>query len=590
MSDDEETSLDDLTDPVLGAALFAMDPSGFGGIRLRAGPGPEREAWLSLLTELLPKHSPLRRCPAAIADDALLGGLDLAATLQTGRPQAQRGLLAQADGGVILCAMAERLPAGAAARIAAAFDLGEVRLARDGFETRSPARFGMVLLDEGQSGEEQPPSALVHRCAFTVSATAIGLGDVAAAPFDREAIDTARRLYAARGPLPSGLTEGLCEAAEAFGVASPRPVLFAVRATSALAALARRPEATVEEAALAARLILAPIARRLPAPDETKEPDQPLEDPPADSTSQDQAEQAPQPSDAPPTDILVAAVQAALPAEVLAALAQGLPSRGPEARDPGGGGTRQASRRRGRPQGVRAAKLRPGDRLSIIDTLRAAAPWQPVRHALQPDRTGLLVEPSDLRIRQFKHERSAVTIVIVDASGSSAFQRLAEAKGAVELLLAQAYRTRAHVALIVFRKTDAQIVLPPTRSLARARKLLADMPGGGGTPLAAGLDAGLGLALQERARGRTPRLLVLTDGRPNITRSGEPGRPVAEADALASATAIRAAGVTAVYIDTSPRPGPQADRFARAMGASFVALPQGDAYAVLRAAEGEPAR
>jgi magnesium chelatase subunit D len=202
----------------------------------------------------------------------------------------------------------------------------------------------------------------------------------------------------------------------------------------------------------------------------------------------------------------------------------------------------------------------------------------------------LLIEASDLRLRQFKHERGAVTIVVVDASGSSAFQRLAEAKGAVELLLAEAYRTRAHVAMIVFRKTDAQLALPPTRSLSRARKLLADMAGGGGTPLAAGLDAGLALALQERARGRTPRLLILTDGRPNITRSGEPGRPAAEADALSAAQAIRAAAIASVYIDTSPRPGPDANRFARAMGAAFAALPRGDAHAVLQAAENHTVR
>ena len=585
---DEPAPLDDLPDPILVAALFALDPQGFGGVRLRGGPGPERDAWLELLAELIPQDAPLRRCPASIADDALLGGLDLSATLQTGRPQAQRGLLARADGGVVLLAMAERLPATAAARIAAAMDQGVVRIAREGFAAVEPARFGVVLLDESQSPEEQPPSALTHRCAFSLSAAGITLGDVAAAPFDREALDAARALFRTRSALAPALTEALCEAADAFGITSPRPALFAVRAASGLAALAGRAEASVEDAALAARLTLAPFARRLPTSEEAPPPPPPpdnleADDPPPESP--DQEPDAAIPDQAPPTEILVAAVQAALPAEVLAALAQGSETRGAESREPGGGGARNASRRRGRPLGVRAAKLRPGDRLSLIDTLRAAAPWQPLRRKLQPDRSGLLVQPSDIRIRHFKQERGAVTIVVVDASGSSAFQRLAEAKGAVELLLAQAYRTRAHVALIVFRKTEANLVLPPTRSLSRARKLLADMAGGGGTPLAAGLDAGLALALQERARGRTPRLLILTDGRPNVTRSGEPGRPTAEAEALAAATAIRVAGIQSVYIDTSPRPGPEADRFARAMAGSFAALPRGDAYAVLEAAE-----
>jgi magnesium chelatase subunit D len=591
-----QASLAELSDPVLVAALFALDPHGFGGVRLRGGPGPERDAWLELLEELLPKSAPFRRCPASVSDDALLGGLDLVATLQSGQPRSRPGLLTQAHDGVILFAMAERLPAASAARVTASLDQGLVFLARDGIKTRAPARFGVVLLDEGQSSDERPPTALLDRCAFAVSSSAIALGETAAAPFDRDSLQEARRRFAARPAVSDALLNALCQAAEAFGVASPRPALFAVRTASALAALDGRVAPELEDAALAARLTLAPFAKHMPASDESRE------DPPPNGSEsphgEDQApypeEQEPKdqtqgPEDALPAEILVAAIKAALPAEVLAALAQGAETRGLAPPGPGGGGARQASRRRGRPLGVRASRLRPGDRLSVIDTLRAAAPWQPMRRRLEPDRQGLLVRPSDLRIRQFKLEQGAVAILVVDASGSSAFQRLAEAKGAAELLLAQAYRTRAHVALIVFRKTDARLALPPTRSLSRARKLLADMAGGGGTPLAAGLEAGLALALQERARGRTPRLLIFTDGRPNIARDGEPGRPAAEMDALAAAAAIRKAGVSAVYIDTSARPSPDADRFARAMAGAFAALPHGDASAMLRAAERQSA-
>ena len=93
------------------AALFAVDPVGFGGVVLRSGAGPARDRWLARLAQWLPAGTPWRRVPLHVNDDRLLGVLDLSATLQAGRPIAQRGLLAEADGGVVLLAMAERLTA-----------------------------------------------------------------------------------------------------------------------------------------------------------------------------------------------------------------------------------------------------------------------------------------------------------------------------------------------------------------------------------------------------------------------------------------------------------------------------------------------
>ena len=105
------------TDAATAAALFAVDPAGTGGVALRALAGPVRDRWLGLLRALLPGDAPLRRVPLGIADGRLVGGLDLAATLRAGRPVAERGVLAQADGGAVVLAMAERLPPGTAARI-----------------------------------------------------------------------------------------------------------------------------------------------------------------------------------------------------------------------------------------------------------------------------------------------------------------------------------------------------------------------------------------------------------------------------------------------------------------------------------------
>ena len=184
--------------------------------------------------------------------------------------------------------------------------------------------------------------------------------------------------------------------------------------------------------------------------------------------------------------------------------------------------------------GTRAGMPGGGRRLSLIDTLRAAAPWQRVRG--REDR--ILVRRDDLRVRRFESRAEALTIFAVDASGSSALARLAEAKGAVELLLAEAYVKRAQVALVAFRGTSAELLLPPTRSLARARRSLAELPGGGGTPLAAGLNAARELAEAAKARGRTPFAVVLTDGRANIAMDGSAVRATAASDADAAAKAI----------------------------------------------------
>ena len=182
-----------------------------------------------------------------------------------------------------------------------------------------------------------------------------------------------------------------------------------------------------------------------------------------------------------------------------------------------------------------------------------------------------------------------VTIFAVDASGSSALARLAEAKGAVELLLAEAYVKRAQVALVAFRGAVAEILLPPTRSLARARRALAELPGGGGTPLAAGLNAARELAELARGRGRTPFVVVLTDGRANIAADGSAVRATAERDATAAAEAIGLAGIDCAFVDISARPRPEGAALAAAMRARYLPLPRADAatmHAAVKSAQG----
>jgi magnesium chelatase subunit D len=218
--------------------------------------------------------------------------------------------------------------------------------------------------------------------------------------------------------------------------------------------------------------------------------------------------------------------------------------------------------------------------LSVIDTLRAAAPWQTIRRRAQAASRRLLIRPEDFRIKRFKDRSETTTIFVVDASGSSAIHRLAEAKGAVELLLADCYVRRDQVAVIAFRGQKAEVILPPTRSLVRAKRGLSGLPGGGGTPLATAIEASLDLALSIARKGETPVIVMLTDGKANIGRDGSPGREQAKTDAQAAAKMIATAGLPVMLIDTSPQPSEAAQEIAAIMHARYMPLPHAGAMQV----------
>ncbi|KQP42900.1 magnesium chelatase ATPase subunit D [Methylobacterium sp. Leaf104] len=546
------------------ARLAAADPHGCGGVLVRAGAGPVRDLWLDHLAGELGPGRPLRRMPAGIADDRLLGGLDLTATLAAGRPIAQSGLLAEADGGCVVVPMAERLSPGTAARLAAALDAGEIRAERDGLAARAPARIGLILLDEGEGDDARVPEALADRLAFRLDLTGIAWGDTRG---DRPepAPDPA-----APDVDPDGAVADLCAVAAELGILSLRAPLLALRVARLLAGGRTLRPKNLREAAC---LVLAPRAMRLPpspeeaqaAPPERPEPPAPDESAPSDAGLEPGAES------------LVEAARAAIPPDLLARLAQA--GSAPSSPKAGRVGAVMQAPRSGRPAGTRPGSPRAG-RLALLPTLRAAAPWQRLRTGAQGAPRLIEVRSADFRITRFRQRSETTTIFAVDASGSAALERLAEAKGAVELLLAEAYVRRDRVALVAFRGSGAEVVLAPTRALARARRGLSALPGGGGTPLAAGLDAAVDLARAVRRGGGTPVVVVLTDGRANIARSGAPGRAAAGAEALNAAGLLRAADIRSILIDTAARPQEAARRLAEAMGARYVPLPYADAAAM----------
>ena len=589
-----------LDGPLLVAALLAVDPAGLGGALVDHPLHEQARAFTNAIQRLLPDHAPQRRVPIGVSADRLIGGVDLAATLSTGRLVSERGVLAAADGGVVVLPMCERVSVSVRTTLSEVLDTATVQVARDGIGATHDVRVVAVLLDESVEDEAVHP-ALVDRVAFRLN--------VRAAP-DEEQVEAIRaQVHAARARLATVSVDdswvtALCETTEAFGIDSVRAPLFALRCARAHAALAGRDAVANDDAEAAARMVLAPRATRVPvepppppapesAADETpppEPPDQntPPEPPPPENSSEEQAPEndendapdeqdaeQPLPSDA---DLLRAAVAAALPPGLLEQLMAKASAGGVQGRV----GAEEQSLLRGRPRGARSGLPRGGARLHLLETLRAAAPWQKVRGRGPTDvvRSRVAIRREDFRIRRFVERTGTTVIFLVDASGSSALQRLSEAKGAIELLLAESYARRDRVSLIAFRGKGTEVLLPPTRALARAKKVLAAMPGGGGTPVALAIDAGLEQALATRRDGSVPLLVVLSDGRANIARDGSPGRPAAEKDAMAAAAAFAQFNVSALFVDTSPRGEPVARRIADAMRARYVLLPYADAKAL----------
>ncbi len=538
----------------LALDLFLIAPRQLGGLLLR-GPGPARDA----LVERLREVQPTRQLPAQIDDERLLGGIDLAASLSAGRAVRQPGLLDELGGATLLVTRAERLSEAIAGRLAQALDSGA-------------ERFALVLLDDGIGPEQTPPPALTERVAFRLDLTE-------ARPVARGPSVTPVSIDAVEPGSDKAMT-ALAATATALGVDSVRALLFALAAARAHAALQGRTVLVDDDLQVAARLVLAPRATRLPPADEQGAGEQPPE--PSESAETADGDQEHQPQTA--EDQTLEAALAAIPPDLLAKLAEGAARRGAKG---SGGGKKAKSKLRGKPLGARPGMPGGGARLALIDTLRAAVPWQPLRRreASGAAPQGLLVRKSDLRIRRFEERAAAVTIFCVDASGSAAMARLAEAKGAVELMLAQAYVSRSEVALVAFRGAGAELLLPPTRSLTRARRALAELPGGGGTPLAAGITAARTLAETIAARGATPFVVFLTDGSANIAADGNPGRGQARSDAEAAAKAIAASGLATLVLDIAPRPRPEAEAIARAMRARYLPMPMADAAAMRRAVE-----
>lgn len=548
--------------------LLAVDP-GLKGVLIAGGPGTAKSSLVRAFRSLF--DQPFVELPLGVTEDRLIGGLDFERTLRTGRLRLLPGLLARADGGVLVADEVHRLEPWQARVIASSLRSGRVVVEREGASVTQPSRF--VLLGTYDPREGPVDANIRDAVGLHVCAGQLATREERAALLARlfrlcepEAPEAITRLRAqirasrrrlGRIPWSEEALRRLAEAASDAGLEGHRVDWFAARAARARAALLGRRRIDETDLETAIELVVAP---RIDA--DTAAPTPPGELPEAcqEATRGESAEMAVDPEDCQEP-------QGAL--ELSGADGPGRRARAGKSGRPFG-----HLSRRGRYAGATPHRRR-GARVALGPTLRAAA----LTAASRGQRTlPLQVGAGDLRFQRL-HERSSVLVIfLIDTSGSMAANRIAQAKGALLRLLRRAYIHRDRVALVSFRGSHAEIALPPTRSVERAMEAVARLRVGGGTPLACGLAEALRMARAARRTGEPVLLVLLTDGRANVP--GRSGGETVWAELAELGAEIQACGAESVVIGaTRPFGSTEAQHLARLLGGRFVPLEPGGAEA-----------
>jgi len=596
--------------------LLAVD-SELGGVVIPSAVGSGKSTLARAFADILPESTPFVELPLNVTEDRLIGGVDLEATLATGLRVVQHGVLSKAHGGVLYVDSLSLLDSSAVSHVMDAMSRGEVLVEREGLSEVHPAKFMLVGTYDPTDGEVR--MGLLDRIGIIVPFTAQNdyrarKKIVKMVMGTRDAEDTRDELNmlagfinAAKEQLPHvSITDdqirALIQTAISLGVEGNRVDIFTVRAAIASAALAQRSDVDEEDMKQAIKLVLIPRATRMPEKEAESNEAPPQEEMPPEEP---EAEDEEAPSDTPDAEaeeeqketpdmieeLMMEAIEMELPDNILNI------SLASKKKATTGSRGEALNNKRGRFVRSQPGEMRSG-KVALIPTLISAAPWQETRRrdskmAGRP-KTALLITKDDVKIKRFRDKSGTLFIFMVDASGSMALNRMRQAKGAVASLLQNAYVHRDQVALISFRGKQAQVLLPPSKSVDRAKRELDVLPTGGGTPLASALYLGWETAKQARTKGITQVMFVLiTDGRGNIglqatfdPTAEKATKEELEKEVEALSLSIQADGVAAIVIDTQMNylSRGEAPKLAQKLGGRYFYLPNAKAEQIVEAA------
>jgi len=213
-----------------------------------------------------------------------------------------------------------------------------------------------------------------------------------------------------------------------------------------------------------------------------------------------------------------------------------------------------------------------GARVAVDATMRAMVAQ--ARSPLTP------VSSTALRYKLLKDKQGTLFIFAIDASGSMAANRIARAKATILRLLRKSYLNRDSVAIVSFHGMTANLDLPPSRSILRARRVLDSLRMGGSTPLGAGLVTTIELINLVGDNFGETVVLLFTDGRSNVAlrRKGHNVRALRhlkiEAELRELNMALRKTRARVIVVDTQKEfeSSEETRRLAEILQAQFVKL------------------